>query len=88
MAMLSLLKKQFEDIDTTVHGLRSTFRTWASETTNYQDSIMEFALAHQVDERIEGAYNRTELVERRRPLMQDWANYATSAATRHSCVVH
>ncbi len=49
---------------------------------------MEFALANQVDEKIEGAYYRTELVERRRPLMQDWADYATSAATRRSSVVH
>ena len=88
MAMLSLLKKQYKDIDTTVHGFRSTFRTWASEMTEYNDSIMEFALAHQLDEKVEGAYNRTELVEKRRPLMQDWADYAYGHATAPTAIVH
>ena len=75
MGMLSLIKKQLESYDTTVHGLRSTFRTWAGEKTNYSPGVIEFALAHQLDEKIEGAYLRSELVEPRRPLMQDWANF-------------
>ena len=75
IGMLSLLKKQLGTYDTTVHGLRSTFRTWAGEKTNYSPGVIEFALAHQLDEKIEGAYLRTELVEPRRPLMQDWANF-------------
>ena len=88
MAMLSLLKKKYKDIDTTVHGFRSTFRTWASDMTEYNDSIMEFALAHQLDEKVEGAYNRTELVEKRRPLMQDWADYAYGHAIAQTAIVH
>ena len=88
MAMLSLLKKRYKDVNTTVHGFRSTFRTWASDMTEYNDSIMEFALAHQLDEKVEGAYNRTELVEKRRPLMQDWADYAYGHATAQTAIVH
>ena len=88
MAMLSLLKKRYKDVNTTVHGFRSTFRTWASDMTEYNDSIMEFALAHQLDEKVEGAYNRTELVEKRRPLMQDWADYAYGHATAPTAIVH
>ena len=80
MAMLNLVKKQLHQWQTTVHGLRSTFRTWAGEKTNYSPGIIEFALAHQLDEKIEGAYLRSELVEPRRPLMQDWANYLTADA--------
>ena len=75
MGMLGLIKKQLESYDTTVHGLRSRFRTWAGEKTNYSPGVIEFALAHQLDEKIEGAYLRSELVEPRRPLMQDWANF-------------
>ena len=56
--------------------------------TSYNDSIMEFALAHQLDERVEGAYNRTELIEKRRPLMQDWADYAFGHATAQTTIVH
>ena len=51
------------------------------EKTNYSPGIIEFALAHQLDEKIEGAYLRSELVEPRRPLMQDWANYLTANAS-------
>lgn len=77
MGMLSLVKKRLQSYDTTVHGLRSTFRTWAGEKTNYSPGVIEFALAHQLGEKIEGAYLRSELVEPRRPLMQDWANFVT-----------
>ena len=49
---------------------------------------MEFALAHQLDEKVEGAYNRTELVEKRRPLMQDWADYTYGHATAQTTIVH
>jgi len=82
MAMLTLIKKRLRLYNTTVHGLRSTFRTWAGEETNYSPGIIEFALAHQLNQKIEGAYLRTELVEPRRPLMQDWANFVTNRAQK------
>ncbi len=78
MSMLTLVKRRFKEFDTTVHGFRTTFRTWAAEQTDYNDNIVEFALAHQLDQKVEGAYQRSQLIERRRPLMQDWADYAYS----------
>ena len=53
MAMLSLLKKRLPSFDTTVHGLRSTFRDWAAETGDYNQTIVEFALAHKPRSRVE-----------------------------------
>jgi integrase len=56
------------------HGWRSTFRDWAGDATSYPRDIAEAALAHVVGG-VEGAYRRGDAVERRRPLMEDWANY-------------
>ena len=76
MAMLTLIKRELQDFNTTVHGLRSTFRVWGGEQTSYDMQTLEFALAHQQDE-VAASYNRTTLIEPRRPLMQDWACYVT-----------
>ena len=62
---------------TTVHGLRSTFRTWASERTSVPHAVMEMALAHQVGSSVERSYARSDLFEKRRELMNTWARYAT-----------
>jgi integrase len=59
----------------TVHGFRSAFRDWASENSNVPDRVVEAALAHVVGDRTEAAYRRGDLFERRRELMQAWANY-------------
>jgi integrase len=61
----------------TVHGLRSSFRTWADERTNFQREIKEIALAHAIGGVAE-AYARTDLVEKRRKLMQAWATFLTA----------
>ena len=58
-----------------VHGFRSTFRVWAGEATNYPREVIEAALAHTLKDRVEAAYARTDLVERRRPLMTEWAKH-------------
>ena len=76
MAMLTLVNRELKEFDTTVHGLRSTFRVWGGEQTSHDFGAMEFALAHQQD-KVSAAYNRTTLLELRRPLMQDWACYVT-----------
>ena len=76
MGMLTLVKKRLQSYDTTVHGLRSAFRTWAGEKTNYSPGVIEFALAHQLDEKIEGAYLRSACGAEA-ALMQDWANFVT-----------
>jgi len=59
----------------TVHGLRSSFRTWADERTNTPREIKEVALAHAIGEQTEAAYARSDLVEKRRRLMQQWATF-------------
>jgi integrase len=61
--------------DLTVHGFRSTFRDWAAETTGYPNHVVEMALAHAIGDAVEAAYRRGDLFEKRRRLMQDWADY-------------
>ncbi|RFD19501.1 DUF4102 domain-containing protein [Komagataeibacter melaceti] len=60
------------------HGFRSTFRDWAAEATNYPREIAEAALAHEKDNKVEAAYARSDLLERRRPMMQEWGDWCVS----------
>lgn len=74
MAMLNMLDRMgYEEI--TVHGFRSTFRDWVADCTEYPDSLAEMALAHAVESKVEGAYRRGDMLERRRRMMEDWARY-------------
>ena len=57
------------------HGFRSTFRDWAGEETDHPREVIEAALAHVVQNKVEAAYARSDLFERRRILMDDWARY-------------
>ena len=59
----------------TVHGFRSSFRDWVSEATSFGPEIAERALAHVVNEETVAAYSRSDLLERRREMMQRWADY-------------
>lgn len=59
----------------TVHGFRSSFRTWASEQTDTPHAVMELSLAHTVGTAVEQAYARSDLLARRRNLMQQWADF-------------
>src|SRR5690606_25328424 len=76
MAMLELLKEMRPGL--TVHGFRSTFRDWAAESTNYPNHVVETALAHTIGDKVEAAYRRGELFEKRKRLMRDWARYCGS----------
>jgi integrase len=78
IAMLKLLKSMREGM--TVHGLRSSFRDWAAEETNYQNHVVEMALAHTVGSAVEAAYRRGDMLDKRRGLMDDWAAFATGGA--------
>jgi len=80
MAMTAVLRRM-ERGDLTVHGFRSTFRDWASEATDFQDSVAEAALAHAVGDKVEAAYRRGDLLAKRRDLMAAWAAYAMRGAT-------
>lgn len=62
----------------TAHGFRSTFRDWAAEQTNYAREVCEMSLAHVVANGAEAAYWRSDLLEKRRALMSDWADFASS----------
>jgi integrase len=70
-SMLQLLRRMGRD--TTVHGFRSSFRDWVAERTSYPNHVAEAALAHAVADKVEKAYRRTDLFEKRRRLMADWA---------------
>jgi integrase len=72
--MLALLKRM-KRRDITVHGFRSTFRDWAAESTEYPDEVVEMALAHAIQNKVKAAYLRTDLFEKRRLLMDEWAEY-------------
>lgn len=72
MALLSVLARMGRD-DVTVHGFRSTFRDWAAETTDHANEVVEMALAHTIGSKVEAAYRRGDLFEKRRRLMDDWA---------------
>lgn len=58
------------------HGFRSTFRDWCAESTDYPNEVAEMALAHAIGNKVEAAYRRGDLFEKRKQLMQDWADYA------------
>lgn len=60
------------------HGLRSTFKAWARELTTYEDGISEVALWHKVGSRVQQAYDRTDMLEKRRKMMEDWHNFLTA----------
>ena len=57
----------------TPHGFRSSFKDWASEATHYPNEMSEMALAHTVGNKVEAAYRRGDLFEKRRQMMADWA---------------
>ena len=61
----------------TVHGFRSTFRDWASECTNAPHAVMELSLAHAVGSSVEQAYARSDLIAKRRALMDQWGSFVT-----------
>lgn len=57
-----------------MHGFRSAFRDWAAETTAFPSEVVEMALAHSISNQVEAAYRRRDLLEKRRELMQEWAD--------------
>ncbi|WP_412554047.1 tyrosine-type recombinase/integrase [Shimia sp. MIT1388] len=77
MSMLMLLRRMKVE-GVTVHGFRSTFRDWAAEEANAPREVAEKSLAHSVGSEVERAYARSDLLEKRRTLMQMWSQYVTS----------
>ena len=73
MRLSRLLRRINRDV--TAHGFRSTFRDWAAERTSFPNHVAEMALAHAIGNKVEAAYRRGDLFERRRELMNAWAAY-------------
>jgi integrase len=78
-ALLQLLAEMGRYV--TVHGFRASFKTWASERTNFAREVVEAALAHTPNDPLEAAYRRGDLVDKRRKLMEAWAVYCAAPET-------
>src|SRR5262245_51312576 len=81
-ALLYLLQRIAGDV--TAHGMRSTFRDWSAERTGFPSDVIEMALAHKVGSKVEQAYFRSDLFQKRRQLMEAWASYCDTGAARSS----
>ena len=91
MAISQLMRGMRERGELTVegvpHGFRSTFRDWAAEQTAYPDEIRKVASGHTVGDAVKEAYQRTDLLEKRRKLMAEWANFLDQPTVKQSCKV-
>ena len=76
--MLFAIQKNM-NLKATIHGMRASFKNWASETTNFPNEVSEMALAHSIHNKVEAAYRRGNLLEKRRLLMQCWSDYLNKA---------
>lgn len=75
--MLMLLRRMKVE-GTTVHGFRSTFRDWAAEQPGVSREVAELSLAHTIGSDVERAYARSDLLEKRRQLMERWCDHVAS----------
>lgn len=74
-------------VDAVPHGFRSTFRDWAAERTNYPREVAEMALAHTIENKVEAAYRRGSLLDKRRKLMNEWDKFCSLTTSRAGEVV-
>jgi len=82
MSLTAVLKRMGRS-DLTAHGFRSTFSDWRAEMTAYPSEMAEMALAHAVADRVEAAYRRGDLLEKRRRMMNDWAAFCDNTTHMH-----
>lgn len=80
MSLTAVLRRM--GVSATAHGFRSTFRDWVSESTEHSGEVAEMALSHVIGDKVEAAYRRGDLLEKRIALMTDWASFLTGS--RHS----
>lgn len=83
-AFLAVLRRMDRHRETTVHGFRASFDTWASETTPFRADIIEAALAHEEQNAVRAAYNRAEYWQQRVALAERWAEYITHSSDRRA----
>ncbi len=79
MAFLMTMRRM--KVDAVPHGFRSSFRDWAAETTGFPHEVVEMALAHTIKNKVEAAYRRGDLLDKRRKLMEAWASYVGAVST-------
>jgi integrase len=79
MTLTAVLRRM--EIDAVPHGFRSTFRDWAADRTNYPNHVCEMALAHAIGDKVEAAYRRGDLFDKRRRMMSDWAAFLRNVET-------
>jgi integrase len=84
MSMLKVLERMNYP-GLTTHGFRSTFRDWVAEKTDFLGEVAEKALAHAISHKVEAAYRRGDMFEKRRELMEAWANYCQVRTAASSC---
>ena len=75
MSLTAVLRRM--GVSATAHGFRSTFRDWVSECTEHSGEVAEMALSHVVGDKVEAAYRRGDLLDKRVALMADWASFLT-----------
>lgn len=78
---LTAVLRRMNRSDITAHGFRSTFRDWCSERTNYPRDVAEMALAHAIGDKVEAAYRRGDLFEKRRRMMKEWGKFTGKVQT-------
>lgn len=81
MSLLAVLKRMGRN-DLTVHGFRSTFRDWIGELTPFPSDVAEAALAHTITNKVQAAYQRGDLFEKRQELMSEWAAFCEQPASK------
>lgn len=79
MTLTAVLRRM--DVQAVPHGFRSTFRDWVAEETDYHNHVAEMALAHKIGHKVEAAYRRGDLFDKRAVLMADWAEYCGTPTT-------
>lgn len=80
MTLTAVLRRMGRPV--TAHGFRSTFRDWAAERTNYPREVAEMALAHTLESKVEAAYLRTDMFEKRRRMMKEWARFCSTTTSQ------
>lgn len=77
MTLVAVMRRM--NVAAVPHGFRSTFRDWAAERTNFPREVAEMALAHTIGDKVEAAYRRGDLLDKRRQMMSEWAEFCGSS---------
>lgn len=81
--MIDMFSRRQLEVKAVPHGFRSTFRDWSADQTSYPDEIRKAASGHNVGDAVKDAYQRTDLLDKRRNLMNDWANFLDHPSLLH-----